>query len=146
MVVDCVLDARERMNEKVSCGRGLAAPTGERGLSRGRDIAKGARREHRTPQPTSSGLGSRPVELGLFSRAELVHPSLGLVVMTTNHAPAEPSDCNDCSEGPRLPRHVRLATGELFWQQEDIRIAGRGLHFALIRTYRSPQGRCPALG
>ena len=23
--------------------------------------------------------------------------------MTTDHAPAEPGDCNDCSEGPRLP-------------------------------------------
>ena len=64
--------------------------------------------------------------------------------MTTDHAPAEPSDCNDCSEGPRLPRHVRLATGELFWQQEDIRIAGRGLDFAWIRTYRSrPKGDVP---
>ena len=57
--------------------------------------------------------------------------------MTTDHAPAEPADCNDCSEGPRLPRDVRLATGELFWQQEDIRIAGRGLDFAWTRTYRS---------
>jgi RHS repeat-associated protein len=57
--------------------------------------------------------------------------------MTTDHAPAEPSDCNDCSEGPRLPRHVRLATGELVWQQEDIRIAGRGIDFAWTRTYRS---------
>ena len=64
--------------------------------------------------------------------------------MTTDHAPAEPSDCNDCSEGPRLPRHVRLATGELFWQQEDIRIAGRGLDFAWTRTYRSrPDGDAP---
>ena len=64
--------------------------------------------------------------------------------MTTDHAPAEPSDCNDCSEGPRLPRHLRLATGELFWQQEDIRIAGRGLDFAWIRTYRSrPKGDVP---
>ena len=66
-----------------------------------------------------------------------MHPSLGLVVMTTNHAPAEPTDCNDCSEGPKRPRNVRLAAGEFVWQQEDLRIAGRGLDFIWTRTYRS---------
>lgn len=57
--------------------------------------------------------------------------------MTTDHAPAEPTDCNDCSEKPHLPEHVRLSTGEFVWRQEDLRIAGRGLDFFWTRTYRS---------
>jgi RHS repeat-associated protein len=57
--------------------------------------------------------------------------------MSIDHAPAEPNDCTDCSAGPKLPRNVRLATGEFIWQQEDLRIAGRGLDFVWTRTYRS---------
>ena len=57
--------------------------------------------------------------------------------MSIDHAPAEPSDCTGCSDGPNLPRNVRLATGEFVWQQEDLRIVGRGLDFVWTRTYRS---------
>lgn len=57
--------------------------------------------------------------------------------MSTDHPPAEPADCTGCSGGPNLPRNVRLATGEFVWQQEDIRIAGRGQDFVWTRTYRS---------
>ncbi|MGV0812271.1 RHS repeat-associated core domain-containing protein [Mycolicibacterium boenickei] len=57
--------------------------------------------------------------------------------MSNDHPPAEPTDCPDCSEGPKLLRNVRLATGEFVWQQEDLRVAGRGLDFVWTRTYRS---------
>ena len=57
--------------------------------------------------------------------------------MSIDHPPAEPTDCNNCSEGPKQPRNVRLATGEFVWQQEDLRIAGRGLDFIWTRNYRS---------
>ncbi len=57
--------------------------------------------------------------------------------MSADHPPAEPTDCTGCSGGPNLPRNVRLATGEFVWQQEDIRIAGRGQDFVWTRTYRS---------
>ncbi len=62
--------------------------------------------------------------------------------MSIDHAPAEPSDCTGCSDGPKLPRNVRPASGEFVWQQEDLRIVGRGLDFVWTRTYRSlPESR-----
>ncbi|HEY6648655.1 MAG TPA: RHS repeat-associated core domain-containing protein [Mycobacterium sp.] len=57
--------------------------------------------------------------------------------MSIDHPPAEPTDCTGCSEGPKTPRNVRLATGEFVWQQEDLRIVGRGMDFVWTRTYRS---------
>ncbi len=54
--------------------------------------------------------------------------------------PAEPTDCDHCADGPSLPRHLRLSSGELVWSQEDLRIAVLGLDVAWVRTYRSRFG------
>ncbi len=64
--------------------------------------------------------------------------------MTTDHVPAEPSDCNDCSEGPRLPPTSGSARVSFSGSRKTCASAGRGLDFAWTRTYRSrPEADAP---
>jgi RHS repeat-associated protein len=72
----------------------------------------------------------------------MTNPSFG----PPTHSTAEPCPCSSCGEGPKVPIHVYLFSGEFFESVEDLRIPGRGLDFVWVRKYRSRLGPETAQG
>ena len=52
--------------------------------------------------------------------------------------PAAPSDCGGCDSRPRLPREVDLFTGEISWNEEDLR------YRVAVSTSFGPEPTAPA--